>query len=741
MTAFFIHSLPMKPIFCTLFLFLLALTSHAQLLGSSGDSPETKASLIPEFSTVAKGESFYLYLSLEHPPGWYAYYYNNTLSSTIRPSFDVVAPEGVSVGALEFPVPTIKESFGIPSYVFIGKTYYRLPVQVTDTFQGDTLTLNAAAGWQICKESCLPPENKELSLTLPIAQRSSINPAFSNDLTKGFSSSELTNLQAQYSADGLSLTFAESATNPKFYDFDGQTAFGAVPTVTQENGKTTLLLPLDQGNDFRTEITPLQENFRGYLVTDTSTAWIDTPLQKEGAVITEKQAPKAEPESTKSDILTLPSDEELAKLYDPSVPILQGSGYTIWLALGGAFLGGILLNLMPCVFPVLSLKVLSFVEKAGEESWKVRLHGLLFTLGVVLSMWALALALFAVKQTTGQSINWGQQMSYPTFVGVVIIILFLFGLNMAGVFEFGTKLTSVGGTTKTKNEYTGTILSGVLTTVIATPCSGPFLGAAMSYTLSQPLFIALVLFTVFALGISFPYLLLSFFPALTSKLPRPGAWMETLKVILSFGMFAAAAFFMQTFAALTGGAGLSFLIMALVVIGLAAYFYGHWSLPHLSKKVRFGLGFGLSLLVLVIGLGMSWQAATKYKAPLLAEAKETKGITWLDWRPGIVEYLRGKGYHVWVDYTAVWCATCQVNKKVVFGNEDFVSSLDKSKLIFVKADMTNHDSVITTDLARAERVAIPVNIVYAPDTGKTPILLENLITVDDAKEALGKINF
>lgn len=327
---------------------------------------------------------------------------------------------------------------------------------------------------------------------------------------------------------------------------------------------------------------------------------------------------------------------------------------TFWTAMFGAFVGGMLLNLMPCVFPVLGIKVMGFVQQAGEKTSKIRMHGLAFAAGLVVSMWVLAGLILALKFFTGQSVQWGQQMGNPYFVGGIIVLLFLLGLNLAGVFEIGTSMTRVGGSVQGKKGYSGSFLSGVLTTLIATPCSGPFLGAAMGYTLAQTEAVAMVLFTVFAIGIASPYLLLAFFPALIKKLPRPGAWMETFKVTMAFALFATVAFFMQTFGSQTGSSGLAWLAMALVVLALAAYFYGHWSPPHIKPFTRRWFGLVLPAVIACVGLWMCYDAAGQ-KSLVASIQHSDNGLAWQAWNPGKVEYtLAKKKKVVWVDYTADW---------------------------------------------------------------------------------------
>jgi len=320
------------------------------------------------------------------------------------------------------------------------------------------------------------------------------------------------------------------------------------------------------------------------------------------------------------------------------------------IALLFAFVGGAILNLMPCVFPVLGIKVMGFVKQGGENPAKVRMHGFAFAAGLVFSMWILAGSLLLLKNVGGVEIIWGEQMASPYFVGGIIVLLFLLGLNMAGVFEVGTSMTSVGGNLSNKEGYSGSFFSGILTTLIATPCSGPFLGTAMTYAFGQPAPIAMLMFTVFGLGIASPYVLLSCFPPLIKRLPRPGAWMEVFKVTMAFALFATVAWFMQTFGSQTGVDGVSYMLMGLVVIGLAAYFFGVWGEPHIATGKRFAFGYAMPLLIAGAGV---W--AISVGTQQQAVAKEHSGpIPWVTWNPGkVVQQLNQKKI-VWADYTADW---------------------------------------------------------------------------------------
>ena len=376
--------------------------------------------------------------------------------------------------------------------------------------------------------------------------------------------------------------------------------------------------------------------------------------EEEGEVVA-SEIPVEEEVVEKKEVATETPEElaALAELYQPETKIkyekLDGSSGqgTFWGALLGAFLGGMLLNLMPCVLQVLGIKVMGFVEQAGSDPKKIKMHGLAFAGGLIFSMWVLAGFILFFKYSFGQDVNWGQQMGNPYFVGAIVILLFVLGLNLAGVFEMGLFMTKAGTAGGSKG-YGGSFFSGIITTLVATPCSGPFLGAAMGYTLAQPPAIAMFLFTVFGLGIAFPYIILSFFPSLINMLPRPGAWMETFKKLMAFTLFAAAAFFVQSFGTQTGVGGLSWFLMALCIISLAAYFYGKWSPSYVKSNKRYVWGWVAPILIAGAGIWMYTDAAKMEGPPALAEEG------WELWVPGKVEQRLAEKKAVWVDYTADW---------------------------------------------------------------------------------------
>jgi thiol:disulfide interchange protein DsbD len=282
---------------------------------------------------------------------------------------------------------------------------------------------------------------------------------------------------------------------------------------------------------------------------------------------------------------------------------------------------------------------MGFVSQAGEDEKKIKIHGLVFGLGLLVTMWILAA--FVIKL----DLNWGQQLADPVFLGSMIVIFFVMGLNLFGLFEIGTSLTGVGGELQTKKGYSGSFFSGVLTTLVATPCSGPFLASVMTFALTQEdKRVSFAIFTIFALGIAFPYILLSFFPALIKKLPRPGAWMESFKQIMSFFVFATAVFFMKSYLTIVGDKHFNYFLFALTLIGLGAYIYGRWGTIAVPKMKRYVTGHGIAGAMIFGGLGWAYSTA---KEP-------EEGLVWQEWYPGIMEISRKKNRIIWLDYTADW---------------------------------------------------------------------------------------
>jgi thiol:disulfide interchange protein len=394
-----------------------------------------------------------------------------------------------------------------------------------------------------------------------------------------------------------------------------------------------------------------------------------------------------------------------------------------------AFIGGLILNVMPCVFPVLGIKIMSVVQQAGEDRRRVLLHGLAYTFGILLCFWALGGLVISLGKA------WGFQLQSPDFVFGLAAFFLVFALNMAGLFEIGASAVGVGADLQAKQGLSGSFFSGLLATVVATPCSAPFLGPALGFAVTLPALQALLMFSCIGLGLASPFLLLSLVPGLVAKLPRPGAWMESFKQGMSFLLFGTVAFLVWVLTGMIEGQPLLFTLLGLVVIALGCWIYGRWSLPHKPARTR-RLAVLLALLALAGGLALGWPQVEK-GAPGQAGSHVENGLTWEAWSPEKVADLRAAGQPVYIDFTAKWCLTCQVNKRVykVSGLQALIA---EKKVVLLKADWTNEDPRITEALSALGKAAVPVNVLYVPGQD-APVLLPELLSVDNVSAALSQL--
>ena len=645
---------------------LLDAQSNDFALGETqSEGSDTKASLISEVSQTAPGESFTIAIELAHQDGWHAYY-QNPGGPGLPLEFDWQLPAGYTLTKLHWPTPQLYSSEETQFYIYEGRYTLLADIAVPSSAQaGSQAEIHVTPTWQLCDDKgCAPPTSKQLTLSIPVgpsqilsAQHQSLFQAARSNLPQANSS---WNIASKIKGSELVLTISSSdgsvaiIDSLHYIDNAGLTD-SSKPQVLNDRGDAYILkVPLSAS-------AKPGSNIEGILIFDGQKAVaISSPLSNPAAEALSSEVPGSGSQETNSAAHGIgnkaPTAAEIAaaaELYDAEQKIdfvlLDGSkekAHSLSTALGFIFIGGLLLNLMPCVFPVLGLKVMGFAQQAGSEPQKIKIHGLVFMAGVVVSMWILAGIIYILIFSFGRDINWGEQLTSPIFLASIIMLLYLFGLNMAGVFELGTSLTGAGGDLQTKKGYSGSFFSGVLTTLIATPCSGPFLGSVMGYTLKQPPLQGMVIFTIFALGISSPYVILAFFPKLINKLPKAGAWMVTFKQLMAFALFATAAYFFQSFAKITGTGGASWLLMACVVIGLAVWAYGRFGTPYTPKLKKFVWGTSFPLLV-ATGAFFMTKSATEQRAP------ETP-LTGSSWYPGVVELNRSKGRIVWVDYTADW---------------------------------------------------------------------------------------
>ena len=445
----------------------------------------------------------------------------------------------------------------------------------------------------------------------------------------------------------------------------------------------------------------------------------------------------------------------------------QGQGE--WLAMTGAilgaFMGGLILNLMPCVFPVIGLKILSFTEAAAGKPAQARRHAMVFGLGVVVSFLVLAAILLGLR-ALGQAAGWGFQLQSPVFVAVLALLFVVIGLNLFGVFEAGTRLTQLGAAGQGSHQgYWGSFMTGVMAVVVATPCTAPFMGGAVGFTLSSSPLLVLVVFATIGVGMALPYLVLASSERLLAMLPRPGVWLQTFKQLLAFPMFITAAWLVWVLALQSDAEGVLLLLLAAIFLSFSCWIYGRWQFELRPRSARSTPAWIITALlslvasgVLVSRLPVVAEAAQTQVAPVLGNAATNGPVSmlppsckpeadgrlpascrgWQPWSPERQAAARAAGVPVFVDFSAAWCLSCQVNEKVALNRDEVQAAFRDRNVLLLKADWTRRDPAISAELARFGRNSVPLYLFYdGRDPKAAPVQLPELLTVDTVLKAIG----
>ncbi len=678
---------------------------------------QVEAILVAAEQSIQPGRPVTVALRLDHEKHWHSYWIEP--GTGYPTSLKWKLPPGWTASDIQWPAPeVVRDTSGmITGNGYEGVTY--LPVTLTppgDLAPGDTLTFSAEAKWLMCAEVCVPGK-AAVSLTLPIqadAPAPDSTHGAAVQTTVAALPRDLPGLTVTATRSGntitLRLAVPSDATaapgasafpapkNPWFFAHPATIQFDE-PQVAREAAPGELLaidLPVSPHLD------SAPERLTGVLRTDGSWTTDGPPLPALAIDVPIENAPAT---------ADSPAYGVTRATADSATPVAS-LGATLLLA----FVGGLILNLMPCVFPVLGIKILGFVNQAGSDRRKVTLHGLAFTAGVLLSFWALAGVLAALR-AAGDELGWGFQLQYPPFVFVLSIVLLVFALSLSGVFEFGLRATGVGSGLQSKQGLTGSFFTGVLATVVATPCSAPFLAPALGAAVTLPGLQSFAMFTAIALGLAAPYLLLSMFPQAIKILPRPGAWMETFKQVMAFPLYATVGLLLWVLAAQLKDRDTALLavFLGLTVIALGAWLYGRYAtFGAKPARARFGIVGGLALLA--AGTWLGWPAK-----PAPTE------VVWQSWSTEAVATAVADGKPVYVDFTARWCFTCQTNKKAVFSSAEVLKTFSDKEVVALRADWTNEDPLITAELARWNRSAVPFNLVYLPGRAD-PLILPELLT-------------
>ena len=606
----------------------------------------------------------------------------------------------------------------LANYGYENTVLLPVPLTVAPGFAGSQLDVRLKAAWLVCRKECIPQEG-EFSLSLPVkSSTASSGKAFQAAFDATPKPLSPGNSQVEVSGKAIKVSLA------------------GLPAALQ--GKTLALFP-ETGSVIE-PAAPWQQAWQGAVWTaqvPLSAQRTESPAHMPLVVALDASrdgvawridAPVKGPWPAVAAAATLPPALEAALRANASAGAapVQNSTAPVGLlaALFGALLGGMILNLMPCVFPVLAIKVVSFVHVKDQASRVAT--GLAYSAGVVLSFLALGALLLGLR-AAGEQLGWGFQLQSPAVVAVLAALFTLLGLNLAGLFEFGSFLPSRAATLQARNPLLNAFLSGVLATAIASPCTAPFMGASLGYAVGLPAAQALAVFGAIGVGMALPYLLASAVPAVARALPRPGAWMVTFKQLMAFPMFATVAWLVWVLGQQSGIDGAGALLALLVAMALVI-----WAFTLRGPARTFFATFSIALGI--VGL---WAVGPNITKSLDGAPAVAASDRWQAWEPGRVDQLTAQGQSVFVDFTAAWCVTCQYNKKTTLSNTAVLADVDAKKVALLRADWTRRDPAVTAALAQLGRSGVPVYVIYKP--GRAPVVLSEVLSVDDVRAELAKL--
>ena len=673
-----------------------------------------EAELHAEKAAAVAGKPATVGLRLKHDEHWHTYW-KNPGDSGLPTKIKWTLPEGWTAGAFQWPHPERLPFGPLVNYGYSGETMLLAELTPPANAKPGPVTITGDADWLVCSDVCIP-EKASLRLEFAVAEgdpapRSGETARFARARASMPARTEGWKAESTMAGGLLTVRFVppEGAVAPgKAFFFPDRESFiepAAPQSLTRDGGGFRLAVKLAQP-----ELKDIG-TVAGVIVTEG--AWPGLPGRK----AVEIAAPL---------VASFPAPA--AALPVPDAPGPEGG---LVAALAFAFLGGILLNLMPCVFPVLGIKVMGFVRHAHGDSRALWMQGVVFSAGVLVSFLVLAGLLLALR-AGGAQLGWGFQLQSPAFVTLLAALFFLMALNLSGVFEWGGFAQSMTSNVSAQGRYADAFLAGVLATLVATPCTAPFMGAAVGFTLAQPAAISLAVFAMLGVGMALPVLALSLFPGALKRLPRPGPWMETFKQVMAFPLFATVVWLAWVLGAQAGNDAVMMLLAGLLLLALAAWIYGRWA--HSESLLRFVFAGAFA----AAGLWLAWPHGAAAPGTAQASAPKAGEIPWQAWSPEKLAELRAAGTPVFVDFTAAWCVTCQVNKRVALNREEVVKTFADRGVVPLKADWTNHDPRITAALAELGRNALPVYAFYAPGAAQ-PKLLPEVLTASIVVDELSRL--
>ncbi len=698
---------------------ILALAVSGQALAQPVNTGHLTAELVSETQAFAPGQTVHIALRQQIQKGWHTYW-RNPGDSGEPTRLKWTLPAGWSVSEFTWPTPHRLPVGPLVNYGYTGEVLLPMTLTVPASARaGQSVTLTAGASFLVCADICVP-EDGTLTLTLPVAAAPGAPDAkwagpIAASLAAAPKPSDLTAVFEKrpgglaLAVTGAALKGADMA-EAYFYPYQSTVIDHARPQIV-ERGPQGLTLTLTPGYDFQGATPPTT---------------LTGVLSVGGKAYEIAAAPGAPPAGA-------------AGLGPPPARVAGGGGSGDLGLVSAAFfalVGGLILNLMPCVFPILAMKAASLAGHGGGAHAEARRQGLAFGAGVLATFLALAGLLIALK-AAGSAIGWGFQLQSPPVVAVLALLILAVALNLSGLFEMGTSLQGVGSGLATKGGLAGAFFTGALAVVVAAPCTAPFMGPALGWALTQTPIAALVVFAALGIGFAAPFVLVAFAPALLDRLPNPGPWMDVFRKALAFPMYAAAAWLVWVLTVQAGSDALIRVLGAAIVVALAAWLAG--AAQRASALGRRPLALVASAAVLAAGaifaaVGPGYALAGTEGAAATASKAE---VPYEPYSPARLAELRAEGRPVFVNYTAAWCVSCQVNDRLAISTKGVAEAMKAGNAVYLKADWTRKDADIAAELARFGRAGVPLYLVYGAD-GSDGVILPSILTEGIVVKALNK---
>ncbi len=680
----------------------------AAAVAQVGPSPHAKVSLVARVRSAEPGSTVWTAVVMDLEPGWHTYW-RNPGDAGEATQIAWTLPAGWQAGAIAWPAPRRLPLGPIMNYGYEGLSILPVPLTVpADARAGSVAHLSAKVDYLICAEVCVPGEATAV-LDLPVAAGPpATDPAGVRLVDAGLAAGPKTGaLVATVQRRGASVALA-----------------AAGPALTDTRAGDAYFYPYDASLIDHSKPQKVELGPRGLTL-----SLVAAPSAPHGG-----QAPRSagvlavDGQTFEVDALPGPPPPGSFGLGAPRAPAgarpvgQAAPDLGLISALAYAFLGGLILNLMPCVFPILSIKAAALAGHAAERG-KARAQALAFLAGVLLCFLGLAGALL-IARAAGSAVGWGFQLQSPALVAALALVMLGAALNLSGLFEIGTSLQGVGSGLASRGGLLGSLFTGVLAVVVAAPCTAPFMGPALGFALTQPAAFALAVFLALGLGFAAPFTLVAFSPALIRLLPRPGGWMETFRRALAFPMYGAAAWLAWVLSQQAGAQGLARLLAAAVVLALAAWLFGLFQ----QRRAASGGGLGLAALA-----GSALVAAGAVAAAPFGSG----GLVSQPWSPQAVAAAQAAGHPALVNFTAAWCVTCQVNERVAFANPQVAQAFKRAGAVYLVGDWTNRDTAIGEALQKQGRIGVPLYLLYDAK-GDAPQVLPQLLTPNVVSRALDR---